>query len=63
MGDPWMYDVDGISLYNGQSIVFYRCFLYVYGRITLLDLSGMRMHTMLGRVIIYGFQILALVSR
>lgn len=33
-GDPWLQDVDGTPLYNGQSIVFYRCFLYVYGRIT-----------------------------
>ncbi|XP_055331309.1 calcium-activated potassium channel slo-1-like isoform X2 [Paramacrobiotus metropolitanus] len=60
MGDPWLYDVDNVPLYNGQAIVFFRCFLYVYGRITLLDLSGMRMYTMLGRVIIYIFQILAL---
>ncbi|OQV15848.1 Calcium-activated potassium channel subunit alpha-1 [Hypsibius exemplaris] len=60
MGDPWLAEPDGTPLYNGQSIAFWRCFFYVYGRITLLDLSGMRMHTMMGRVIIYGFQILAL---
>ena len=61
MGDPWLTEPDGTPLFNGQSITFWRCFFYVYGRITLLDLSGMRMHTMCGRVIIYGFQILALV--
>lgn len=41
--------------------MFWKCFLYVYGRVTLLDLSGMRLHTTSGRVIIYGFQLLALV--
>ncbi|GAV00156.1 hypothetical protein RvY_11044 [Ramazzottius varieornatus] len=55
LGDPWLDD-----LYNGQQIMFWKCFLYVYGRVTLLDLSGMRLHTTSGRVIIYSFQLLAL---
>ncbi|OQV15891.1 Calcium-activated potassium channel subunit alpha-1 [Hypsibius exemplaris] len=58
MGDPWVLGSN--RFYNGQLISFWRCFLYLYGRVTLLDLSGMRIHTMLGRIIIYGFQILAL---
>ncbi|GAV00740.1 hypothetical protein RvY_11543-3 [Ramazzottius varieornatus] len=58
MGDPWLLATSGP--YNGQLISFWRCFLYLYGRVTLLDLSGMRIQTMLGRIIIYGFQILAL---
>ncbi|XP_055331625.1 calcium-activated potassium channel slo-1-like [Paramacrobiotus metropolitanus] len=58
MGDPWPFANKGT--YNGQSISFWRCYLYLYGRVTLLDLSGMRIRTMLGRIIIYFFQILAL---
>lgn len=44
MGDPWLLANQGS--YNGQAISFWRCYLYLYGRVTLLDLSGMRVQTM-----------------
>ncbi|OQV21010.1 Calcium-activated potassium channel slowpoke [Hypsibius exemplaris] len=48
------------GVYDGQQVSFWRCFLYLYGKVTLIDLSGIRVMTMLGKLIIYAFQLVAL---
>ncbi|XP_055331466.1 calcium-activated potassium channel slowpoke-like isoform X2 [Paramacrobiotus metropolitanus] len=60
LGDPWIYAPDGTPLYNGQNVVYWRCFLFIYGRITWLDLSGIRVLTHTGRIIVYAFQLIAM---
>lgn len=47
--------------FNGQVVSYWRCFLYLYGKVTLIDLSGIRIQTRLGKLIIYAFQLIALV--
>ncbi|XP_055332733.1 calcium-activated potassium channel slowpoke-like [Paramacrobiotus metropolitanus] len=46
--------------FDGQQVSFWRCFLYLYGKVTLIDLSGIRVQTKLGKLIIYAFQLIAL---
>ncbi|GAU89408.1 hypothetical protein RvY_01959 [Ramazzottius varieornatus] len=60
IGDPLLYAPDGEDLYNGQPTGFWKCFLYIYGRVSMLDLSYMQVRTATGRIIIYSFQLLAL---
>ncbi|XP_055352190.1 calcium-activated potassium channel subunit alpha-1-like [Paramacrobiotus metropolitanus] len=48
--------------YNGQSVTYWKCFQYLYGRLTLIDLSGLKVTTIMGKLTVYLFQLAALTT-
>lgn len=63
LGDPFPgEDAEGKPVYNKQLVPYWRIMAYVYGRVTLLDLSGVRVQTHAGRMIIYSFQLIVIVN-